>query len=250
MGPLLKAVSFDLWGTLFSLEREAGKDLIRCRSLLAVLNDAGLRGLSEEVLLNAHRQVEAAGTRRRRTQGRDLIPEEQLFRLLEQLRLDVDRLVFDRLLEAYCTVSLAIPPEPVPEAREVLAGLSRTYDLTLICNTGATPGWVLRPLLDQACLLPYLKSPLFSNEVGFAKPHPRIYRRALEGLGGLQPAEVVHVGDDPLYDIIGPREFGMKTVWIDHGTAQDQPPADAVVFQLGDVPAAIDRLARARSATA
>lgn len=247
---MLKAVSFDLWGTLFDLGRERGKDKARCRNLLAVLHDAGLSGPSQQDLLEAQRLMEESGTRRGRTQGRDMTPEEQLFRILEKLQLDVDRVVFDRLLEAYCTVSLAIPPEPAPGAREVLAELSRTYDLTLICNTGTTPGWVLRPLLDQACLLPYLKSPVFSNEVGFAKPHPLIYRRALEGLGGLQPCEVVHVGDDPLYDVAGPHGLGMRTVWLDHGTEEDRPPADAVVFQLRDVPMALERLAHARTAAA
>jgi len=63
--------------------------------------------------------------------------------------------------------------------------------------------------------------------VGVAKPDPRIFLAAAEALG-LPPHEVLHVGDDPLLDVVGAREAGMRTVWLNrdgavwsHGPAPD-----------------------------
>jgi len=58
------------------------------------------------------------------------------------------------------------------------------------------------------------------------------------------------VGDDPIYDVKGPTEYGMKAVWIDLGVQPGNPQADTVVSCLRDVPAAIRELARPRSAMA
>ena len=248
---MLKAITFDLWGTLFDESGETGKDARRCHRLVGALEESGYRGVSADRLISLYGQLRDRGTHRRRVQAREYPPEEQIFWLLEQVGVDVDWRTFDHLVEAYVGVSLDEPPRVLDGAREVLASLAETYQLTLICNTGATPGWVLRPLLDQAGLLPYLKSPVFSNETGVAKPHPLIFRRALDGVGGFQPQEAVHIGDDPVYDVQGPQNFGMKAVWIDAGIHTDKPQPDAVVHRLRDVPAAIAELAaNLRSATA
>ncbi len=51
---------------------------------------------------------------------------------------------------------------------------------------------------------------IFSAEVGLAKPDPRIYRMALEGLG-VQPGEAVFV-DDFIENVEGARAVGMQAV--------------------------------------
>jgi putative hydrolase of the HAD superfamily len=48
---------------------------------------------------------------------------------------------------------------------------------------------------------------------GAAKPDPRIFS-ALARLARVSPAEVIHVGDDPVADIAGATEAGMHAVWI------------------------------------
>ncbi len=78
-------------------------------------------------------------------------------------------------------------------------------DLALICNTGRTPGSTARVILERLGLKKTL-FPLafFSNEVGgVAKPHPKIFRQALAALGGVQPQEAAHIGDDARTDVKG-----------------------------------------------
>jgi putative hydrolase of the HAD superfamily len=48
---------------------------------------------------------------------------------------------------------------------------------------------------------------------GAAKPDARIFA-ALAEMAGVSPAEVLHVGDDPLADVVGARQAGMQTVWL------------------------------------
>ena len=48
---------------------------------------------------------------------------------------------------------------------------------------------------------------------GAAKPDARIFA-ALAEMAGVSPEEVLHVGDDPLADVVGARQAGMQTAWL------------------------------------
>lgn len=50
-------------------------------------------------------------------------------------------------------------------------------------------------------------------DAGFAKPDPRIFLTAAARLG-VAPEAILHVGDDPLADMLGAREAGLRTAWI------------------------------------
>lgn len=52
-----------------------------------------------------------------------------------------------------------------------------------------------------------------ARDQGMAKPDAGIFKAAVELLG--VPAEhVLHVGDDPLMDMVGARDAGLRTAWI------------------------------------
>jgi FMN hydrolase / 5-amino-6-(5-phospho-D-ribitylamino)uracil phosphatase len=48
---------------------------------------------------------------------------------------------------------------------------------------------------------------------GAAKPDARIFA-ALAEMARVDPEEVLHVGDDPLADVVGARQAGMQTAWL------------------------------------
>jgi putative hydrolase of the HAD superfamily len=52
-----------------------------------------------------------------------------------------------------------------------------------------------------------------SYEHGHVKPHPSIFMSTLEKLK-VNPNQSLHVGDDPIADIEGARNIGMKTVFV------------------------------------
>ena len=58
---------------------------------------------------------------------------------------------------------------------------------------------------------------IVSEDAGYAKPDPRIFRDALNATGLTTPAQVMFIGDNPLADIDGAKRFGMKTAWVRRG---------------------------------
>ena len=54
---------------------------------------------------------------------------------------------------------------------------------------------------------------LGAREHGAAKPDIGIFHAACERLG-LEPHEVLHVGDDPEHDVLGAHRAGLRTCWI------------------------------------
>jgi FMN phosphatase YigB (HAD superfamily) len=98
---------------------------------------------------------------------------------------------------------------PVEHARETLAALSAAnIRLGLVCDTGFTPGRVVRQLLDEAGLCDHLDVLCFSDEVGVPKPGNEIFAKALAELGA-RPPEAIHVGDLKRTDIAGAHDMGM-----------------------------------------
>jgi putative hydrolase of the HAD superfamily len=52
-----------------------------------------------------------------------------------------------------------------------------------------------------------------ARETGTAKPDARIFQAAAELLG-VAPGSILHVGDDPQMDMVGARDAGLRTAWI------------------------------------
>jgi len=55
---------------------------------------------------------------------------------------------------------------------------------------------------------------LIEGEVGFGKPDPRIYMRALDEVG-VAPADAWMVGDNLEWDVAGPQRQGIAGIWVD-----------------------------------
>jgi len=75
---------------------------------------------------------------------------------------------------------------------------------------------------------------VFSQRVGFEKPHPAIFRRALEELGVTAP-EALHVGDRPRHDVEGAAAAGMRSALLDRGRRRGERRALAGLTELVDM---------------
>lgn len=118
----------------------------------------------------------------------------------EQLRLDFYR-PYDQL------VSPRQGLRPTLEALE-----ARHYRLGLISNTYWASDVHDRHLAryDVLDLLPVR---VYSCEVSHSKPHPSIFAEAVMRLG-LEPAQVVYVGDRPDVDVAGAQNAGLRSILI------------------------------------
>jgi len=94
---------------------------------------------------------------------------------------------------------------------ELLEGFRRWgLVLGLVSNT-FIPGEALDRHLRAEGLLDLLPVRVYSCEVGYRKPHPRIFAEALQR-GQLAPAETLFVGDSPRADIYGANRAGLISV--------------------------------------
>jgi HAD superfamily hydrolase (TIGR01662 family) len=81
-----------------------------------------------------------------------------------------------------------------------------------------------------------------SAEQGFMKPHPNIFRAALD-LMQVRPEEAAMVGDSLVHDVNGARRVGMHAVLIARGTPPPAVDDDVVVIRsLRELPLQLERL--------
>jgi putative hydrolase of the HAD superfamily len=99
--------------------------------------------------------------------------------------------------------------EPIPGIREMLQRLG--LPAAVVTNTYYPP--LVAGQLRRFGLADSFQFVMTSVEHGFRKPHPTIYRRAL-ATAGLDPADVLFVGDDAECDYHGPRTAGMRAVVV------------------------------------
>lgn len=115
------------------------------------------------------------------------------------------------------------------------------YRLALVSNYAHTG--VLRDALRRLGLLASFDAVVVSADVGYLKPHPRIFEVALDAVG-VQPHEAVMVGNDIPCDIEGAKKAGMRAVWAPYPRASPPPShasADAVVASLAELPGVLAR---------
>jgi putative hydrolase of the HAD superfamily len=79
---------------------------------------------------------------------------------------------------------------------------------------------------------------LISGQEGIKKPNPEIFLRALARLN-VSAEEGVFVGDNPVADIDGARQAGLKTIWKRDPFQEVDVVADGVIDDLREIPAMI-----------
>lgn len=139
---------------------------------------------------------------------------------------------------------LADVSRPDPDAAAVLGQLQRRgVALGIVSNT-FVPGQVLDRHLRKLGLLPYFPVRVYSCDVGYRKPDPRVFDVALRQVN-VRPEEAVFVGDLCDADIEGARRAGMTAVWKrPRGAAghAGPPPGVAMIERLGELPGVLASL--------
>lgn len=157
----------------------------------------------------------------------------------------------------------AIPPEHVNAALTALYSATQShwqaeedalstleelrrqgYHIGLISNAGYDED--VQVLIDQAGFRPYLEFILTSAAAGIRKPHPDIFRAALNHFG-VPPERAVMVGDFLQADILGANRLGMGSVWITRRVdlLSSQPWLEHIqpnhtISTLGELPALLE----------
>jgi putative hydrolase of the HAD superfamily len=226
----IKGVSFDFWSTLFVLTDEKKTWLVVKERMLKIFSEYGI-SLEGEKLLDCFREAMAICLDKQENHGLEFDPEEQLQYILARLGIKFNKEMFESLYLAYTTTLLDVPPKLMDGAVQVINELAGLFSLALICNTGRTPGKVIRQLMKRNGIFEQFEVVHFSNELGIAKPNPEIFRKTLAKLN-LSAQEVVHIGDNPLTDVWGAKSVGMRAIWFNWRKEEKQVDCDLEIDSL------------------
>jgi FMN hydrolase / 5-amino-6-(5-phospho-D-ribitylamino)uracil phosphatase len=95
-------------------------------------------------------------------------------------------------------------------ALDLLETLARDYRIGALSNGNAD---VIRLGLESIFSFKFSAA-----DVGASKPAPQMFRAALDH-AGIAPAQMVHIGDDPLDDIEGAGRLGIASIWVNFSGA-------------------------------
>jgi FMN phosphatase YigB (HAD superfamily) len=107
----------------------------------------------------------------------------------------------------------AVPGTTVfPEVPEILTLIREKGIKTGIVTNASQPMWIRDIEINEHGLLEHFPDCRISAaDVGYLKPHPAIFQAALTRLG-VEPAETVFVGDNPIADVAGAQAVGLRAV--------------------------------------
>lgn len=249
----ITAVTFDLWQTLLLDNRDLGRARTQVRlegtqqELIQVGEEYDIEHI-REAYRACYRQC-----RRVRDTGLDLTFREQVELFINLISPDLTSRLTEQvvlnILRVYSDSFFVHPPNPHTDIRSVLQGVrDMGLKIGLISNTGMTPGVAFRRFLDQHRVLHFFDTLTFSDEVKLSKPVAEIFALTLRSLGST-PDGTIHVGDHVQNDVVGAKQSGLKTVWIEGFYEREDPSdprtqPDVAVPGLGSVIPAIQALAR------
>jgi 2-haloalkanoic acid dehalogenase type II len=211
----VKAVLFDAYGTLV---RDDGLMLIPGR----IVADHRLSATIDDVL---RVWIDGYWEATQRVPFRTLrdIQREILHATLRHFDVGADPAPYvDLFFEITTKVEL------YPEVPAVLAALGHTR-MAVVSNADR------EHLAAWTFTLP-VEFVLVSEELGAYKPDPRVFRIALARLG-LEPHEVLHVGDSDVDDIRGAKAAGMQVAWVNRRGRARRPDVPAPDFEIRDLTA-------------
>ncbi|MFF2009604.1 HAD family hydrolase [Streptomyces sp. NPDC058195] len=231
----IKGVLFDFSGTLFRIEP--------VRSWLrAVLTERGIAvdGPAFERYVGeleaagalpggpAPQQVPAALATAWATRDTSARAHREAFTALARLVELPDPGLYDALYERHRTPAAW---QPYPDAAEVLGALRESgIRVGVVSNIG----WDLRPVFRAHGLDGLVDTYVLSYEHGVQKPDSRIFHMACTSLG-LDPADVVMVGDDREADG-GAAALGCDVRFVRHLPVSERPGGLRMLELVPDVP--------------
>ena len=199
----IKAVAFDVFGTLVHIERPTRP----FRKLVRLLHEAGRPRQRDD---GVRAMSNAIDLRQAASLFGGVVSDADLNALEAELR------------EEIRSISLFADATPT-----LLALKARGIKVALCSNLAAPYG---PPVLDLLPIDPYFCA--WSYEAGAVKPQAEIYQYLCDGIA-CRPDEVLMIGDTIEADMIGPRKFGMHGYHLDRNAANSNSAES--VRSLGDV---------------
>jgi putative hydrolase of the HAD superfamily len=139
---------------------------------------------------------------------------------------DVDALA-DEALEVFFAARNRV--EFYHDVRPSLQRLHARHRLFALSNGNAD--------LQRCGIAHWFSGHVTARSAGAAKPDARIFARLLAE-AGVEAHEVLHIGDDPVTDVVGAMQAGMQAVWLNRDARawpQHLPPPPRTITTLAEI---------------
>jgi HAD superfamily hydrolase (TIGR01549 family) len=237
---MVQAILFDLGDTLLDFKKMENRVVVREGSAIAYerLKRAGCRLPS----LGRFRRVNVATIRwaliRNKFNGREFNGLPLLWRhALRWGAPDTEEFRHEMAWDWYKPVVTysSIEPDLIDTLKTIHAA---GVKIGVVSNT-FIDAKILDRHLEIMGLLEHLPVRIYSSDVGFRKPHPVIFYRALAAIQ-TKPRDTLFVGDVIKNDILGAARLGMRTAYkpkrLNGDPVSTEPsPADYVIRKISDL---------------
>src|SRR5580693_2052100 len=133
----------------------------------------------------------------------------------------------DDALEVFFTARNRV--EFYDDALPALRRLHSRYRLFAISNGNAD--------LGRCGIADFFAGHVTARAAGAAKPDARIFAHLVR-MAGVEPQQVLHIGDDPLADVVGAMRAGLQAVWLNRDArewAKEFGAAPRTIASLADI---------------
>jgi len=248
----VRAVTFDLWDTLFVDDSD---EPVRARRGMRpkkverryLLHQALTRHapVTLEQVSQAYDVVDAAFRKVWYDHHVTWTVRQRLSVLVEGMQRSLPEAEFAELVRLHEEMELTVRPRLVEGVRETLEEIKGRFRLAVISDAIFSPGRALRELLRGEQILDLFDTLVFSDEVGCSKPDRRMFERAASDLG-VPVTQVIHIGDRDHNDVKGAQAAGARAILFTGVRNRDEAStsADAVCSRFADLPRIVEKLAR------
>jgi putative hydrolase of the HAD superfamily len=211
MNSTIKAVIFDWAWTLVDLGDE--DDRRPFFKMFEFLQQKGVGLPDQDDCYRAYRELFYKMIGESKQTHREACFDSVLKFLLQKYSIDIaGKTTIEEILRIYYQniySTRTVFPDVVPTLHKLR---SSGLPLGIISNTTNPPFMkdYERKLLG---LDPYFEFSIYSSGVPYRKPHPSIFKLAVDRLQ-LKEHEILYVGDDPMNDVAGAQKAGMQAVWV------------------------------------
>ncbi len=247
---MVKAITFDLWDTVFiddsdePKRKAAGRLSKKEERRFLVFEYAGKhKDISKELVNSIYDTVDAAFRKVWDEQFVTWKVKERLELIFIGLGIKLPKEEMNEIVKLHEEMELEFRPDFIDGVGDALEELHKSYKLGVISDAIFSPGRVLRELLKGEGLLDYFDHFVFSDEIGSSKPQPIVFESAFRYFG-IQPGEMIHIGDREHNDILGPEKLGIHallcTASLNRGS--ENTKADGIFSNYKELPSIIKSL--------
>ena len=214
----IKHYSFDLWLTIIK-----SNPIFKKERAIFFHKNYNFNNESLEFIEKVFRNVDLMCNAINEKTGGNVDSEEMYLMVIFQINNSYDCFKDLNLSELYAKIELLIfKYSPVLYDQNTIVVLdklkqNKDVSLNILSNTAFIKGATLKKILDNLNISQYFDFQIYSDEVGFSKPNPKMYELLLDQISQnrqdiiLSKKQIMHIGDNEIADIQGAKTAGLET---------------------------------------